>query len=84
MSQYTREEVEGILALRKRSNLPEGMGPTIPWLEFKFRITPEALEGLLGARIVRADGSEVILGGLYVDQDGLVEPILRSYVPGET
>ncbi len=75
---YTRSELSHLIAARKGA--PEGAGPDA-MMEFRFRISPEMLEALLGAEIVHRDGRHVILSAVVVNDDGFVEPLLTVYEP---
>lgn len=80
IGRYSRKEILGIIAARHGQ--PEGVGEG-SMFEFHFRISPEALDAVMGARIVAPDGSESRLEGFELYADGFVEPCLKKLEPAD-
>ena len=76
MTTFTRAELERILDVRRLNGNIESQGAT-PWLEFKFRITPEMLALVMDGYFLSANGTRSRLVAIQIDGD-LATPILEA------
>lgn len=66
MSVFTRAELERILAARQAAGMTENQGTG---LEFRIRMTPEALQAVMDGYFVSSGGTKAKLEAIEIEND---------------
>ena len=74
MTRWTRREIEHVLAARHGQGEGHGLDA---YIVVKIKVTPEFLEGMLGATWTNRDGTRSEFVGVDIDGEGFAEPILH-------